>query len=583
MARPKPVPWTRLVTELSSRVKGSKIVSMSSGAMPMPSSLTVKRREAKLARGLGVWTRSNSTVPPLGGVLHGIGDDVDENLVDAELVAHHETVADPGDVDPEVLALGEGPGPRDGNHVLGQLRELELREVEGGLAALDLGHVEDVVEQAQHVQGGGLDLAGVVAHEVGVAGVAEEERGQAHDGVHGGADVVAHVGQERALGLVGHLGHGEGLPQHLLVAALPGAVGQHRHAATAAVDLHVVEAVGEPEGLAGGPVVAQALAHHGAAVVERRRVHGPLGVLELEHGAVGTHLVGPHAQDPAHVGAHVVHPHGVAAQHEEDLVGGAGQHREELLAGPGLGALGPHGAGEPEGRKPEEGGRPHDEDHEEQHHRRGADDGVALLHDDVVGDHRHHGPPVGVPDRHEGHDAVAVVQTYPHHPGGGGGEAVGEGRDAREDRLHGGVQGGGAPQAVGRHHAPGAHELAIGQAVGAGLDLRGKENRVARAVGATGELDLGPQQVLHEGEPVGLPPRAAVHGNAPVEVADPEGAAIGTRQRTHGPGEAGPFPEQGDRLTEGSDRPVAHGRLAHGPSPPPAPHNHPCEYILNEI
>jgi len=239
MARPKPVPWTRLVTELSSRVKGSKIVSMSSGAMPMPSSLTVKRREAKLARGLGVWTRSNSTVPPLGGVLHGIGDDVDENLVDAELVAHHETVADPGDVDPEVLALGEGPGPRDGNHVLGQLRELELREVEGGLAALDLGHVEDVVEQAQHVQGGGLDLAGVVAHEVGVAGVAEEERGQAHDGVHGGADVVAHVGQERALGLVGHLGHGEGLPQHLLVAALPGAVGQHRHAATAAVDLHV--------------------------------------------------------------------------------------------------------------------------------------------------------------------------------------------------------------------------------------------------------------------------------------------------------------------------------------------------------
>lgn len=66
MARPRPVPWTRLVTELSSRVKGSKIVSMSSGAMPMPSSLTVRRRETKLARGLGVWTRSNSTVPPSG-------------------------------------------------------------------------------------------------------------------------------------------------------------------------------------------------------------------------------------------------------------------------------------------------------------------------------------------------------------------------------------------------------------------------------------------------------------------------------------------------------------------------------------
>jgi hypothetical protein len=37
-------------------------------------------------------------------------------------------------------------------------------------------------------------------------GVALEQVGHADDGVHRGADLVAHVGQEGALGLVGRLG-----------------------------------------------------------------------------------------------------------------------------------------------------------------------------------------------------------------------------------------------------------------------------------------------------------------------------------------------------------------------------------------
>jgi hypothetical protein len=69
------------------------------------------------------------------------------------------------------------------------------------LAGLDLGKVEDVVDDAEQVLGGAMDLLDVVALLGGGRdlGLQREVR-HADDGVHRRADFVAHVGQEVALG-----------------------------------------------------------------------------------------------------------------------------------------------------------------------------------------------------------------------------------------------------------------------------------------------------------------------------------------------------------------------------------------------
>ena len=72
------------------------------------------------------------------------------------------------------------------------------------LAGLDLGEVEQVVDDAQQAIGRRLDRLQALPLVL-VQGRVEHELGHAEDGVHGGADLVADVGQELVLGPVGRL------------------------------------------------------------------------------------------------------------------------------------------------------------------------------------------------------------------------------------------------------------------------------------------------------------------------------------------------------------------------------------------
>ena len=105
-------------------------------------------------------------------------------------------------------------------------------EVEGGLfemhlAGLDLGEIEDVVEYPEQGLGRGLDLLHIVAL-LRVQGGAQGQLGHPDDPGHGGADLMAHIGQEFTLGVVGGLGGRPRLIQLLLIQLAPGDVaGQH--------------------------------------------------------------------------------------------------------------------------------------------------------------------------------------------------------------------------------------------------------------------------------------------------------------------------------------------------------------------
>ena len=137
----------------------------------------------------------------LAGELHGIADEVGHDLAEADFVAEepvgyvvvdHRAHGDP--------AFG-GLCRHQADDALQSCAELEgsLDEVE--LARLDLREVQAVIEQTQqHV--------GRLAHNAqGVALLLVERRVEhevqhADDAVHGGADLVAHVGEELALGNV---------------------------------------------------------------------------------------------------------------------------------------------------------------------------------------------------------------------------------------------------------------------------------------------------------------------------------------------------------------------------------------------
>ncbi|MNC06261.1 hypothetical protein D3C75_537680 [compost metagenome] len=90
----------------------------------------------------------------------------------------------------------------DGQGVLDQVAQVEGDAVEHQLAGLDLGEVEDLVDDPQQVVGGLLDSAQVV--QLARCQLAFlQQVGETEDAVERGADFVAHVGQEFRLDAAG--------------------------------------------------------------------------------------------------------------------------------------------------------------------------------------------------------------------------------------------------------------------------------------------------------------------------------------------------------------------------------------------
>ena len=98
-------------------------------------------------------------------------------------------------------------------HLRDLLGHAEGLDVQGGLAAFDLAHVQDLVDEVQQMPAGGLQLVNVALQLARVLQVVFHQAGQAHDGVHRGTDVVRHIAQEGGLGRAGALRLLQGRPQ----------------------------------------------------------------------------------------------------------------------------------------------------------------------------------------------------------------------------------------------------------------------------------------------------------------------------------------------------------------------------------
>ena len=135
------------------------------------------------------------------GELDRVGEEVEEDLAEAPLVSPHGVwragLHEPRDLE----SLPPGLLGDELDRALDELLEVEVDGIELQLARLDLREVEDVVDDRQERGPGAVGGLGVVVLRRGELG-AEEELDHAEDPVEGGADLVAHVGEE--LGLEPH-------------------------------------------------------------------------------------------------------------------------------------------------------------------------------------------------------------------------------------------------------------------------------------------------------------------------------------------------------------------------------------------
>ncbi|OEZ48764.1 hypothetical protein DUGA6_63190 [Duganella sp. HH105] len=182
------------------------------------------------------------------GELDGVAQQVEDDLAQPVRIAADGDRDIVGDRQFQADALGLRLWREDVVDIVEQLAEIEMDVFDGQLAGLDLGKIQDVVDDDQQVLARALDHAGVVALLFGQAR-GQQQFGHAEHAVHRRADFVAHGGEEGALRLAGGLGGVLGFFQLLgahadlafeLVAVL-------RQRAVARLDLgqHVVEAVGQ--------------------------------------------------------------------------------------------------------------------------------------------------------------------------------------------------------------------------------------------------------------------------------------------------------------------------------------------------
>ena len=150
-----------------------------------------------LVFGLNQRTHPQFDFAPVGE-LHGVVAVVDQHLVEPQRVAGEVIGHVACDVEDQFQPLAAGAF----GHQVGETLE-QVAEFEGGLlhlqlVGLDLGEVQDVVDQAQQVLARALDLFEVIAL-AGFGGVFERQVRQTDDRVQRRADFVAHVGQEVGL------------------------------------------------------------------------------------------------------------------------------------------------------------------------------------------------------------------------------------------------------------------------------------------------------------------------------------------------------------------------------------------------
>ncbi len=138
-------PYLRVV-DPSAWMKGAKILSSCSGWMPMPVSLTAKRKLGRAVRPPRLDRQHDFAAV---GELHCVADQVSEDLAQAAGIAAQPQGRFGRDPAVHLQAFVMRLDRQQVDGLAQQQGEIEVHDLEGQLAGLDLGEVEDVVDDVQ--------------------------------------------------------------------------------------------------------------------------------------------------------------------------------------------------------------------------------------------------------------------------------------------------------------------------------------------------------------------------------------------------------------------------------------------------
>ena len=146
-----------------------------------------------------------------GGKLNGIGQQIQQHLIQPGLVAEYILVGHIHHIHIQLQLLGVNLTADDGFDVMQDIRQVGLRFLQIDFSALDPAHVQHIVNQAKQVLAGRQNFGQVVFHFLPVVNVGYRQRRETDDCVHRRADIMGHVGKEGALCFIRFLRHMEGL------------------------------------------------------------------------------------------------------------------------------------------------------------------------------------------------------------------------------------------------------------------------------------------------------------------------------------------------------------------------------------
>lgn len=139
------------------------------------------------------------------GELDGVADQIAQHLAQADRVAAHQQAHRRFDIQAQAQLATFGGALQQLHDAVEQFAQVEGGDFQFELVGLELGVIEDVVDDAQQLQrttGGGLQHVALVQAEL----AAGDQLQHRNDAVKRGADLVAHGGQEFALGQRGGFG-----------------------------------------------------------------------------------------------------------------------------------------------------------------------------------------------------------------------------------------------------------------------------------------------------------------------------------------------------------------------------------------
>ena len=295
------------------------------------------------------------------GELDGVGQQVQQHLVQPGLVAVDVLVGHIHGVHIQIQLLCVDLPADDGFQVVQHIREVDLGLFQMDLSAFDAAHIQHIVDEGEQVIAGSEGLGEVILHPFLVVDVADRQCGEADDGIHGGADIMGHIGKEGALGAVGGLGGRNGLQEGLVRLFVGRAVRQHQDVLCSALYLAAYGDVMEPAALPGLlmlilkiPFALLPAEKPFQNVFAVRR--GAFRVQLVQHKDILPDFFPRDAQQALDVRADVIHLGGLCVQHQEHVVHVQRELLEQLVPVGDLGILPAQGGAVPVQDEQDDGG-----------------------------------------------------------------------------------------------------------------------------------------------------------------------------------------------------------------------------------